>query len=80
MERIQSLPEALWRYWEHYRPNYKTQTRDTSQYAYQYLRGQLTMDQDRHFAGIARQMKGQGGQALQHFMSNSPWSASGVYR
>ena len=38
------------------------------------------MEQDRHFAGIARQMKGQDGQALQHFMSNSPWSAAGVYQ
>lgn len=48
--------------------------------AYAYLRGQLTMEQNRHFAGIARQMKGQDGQALQHFMSNSPWSAEGVYQ
>jgi SRSO17 transposase len=38
------------------------------------------MEQDRHFAGIARQMNGQDGQALQHFMSNSPWSADGVYQ
>lgn len=38
------------------------------------------MEQNRHFAGIARQMKGQDGQAMQHFMSNSPWSAEGVYQ
>lgn len=38
------------------------------------------MDKDRHYAGIARQMEGQDGQALQHFMSNSPWSSAGVYR
>jgi SRSO17 transposase len=36
------------------------------------------MGRDRHFAEIARQMKGQDGQALQQFMSNSPWSANGV--
>ena len=80
MERIQSLPAELRSYWERYRPNFKTQTRDPSEHAYQYLRGQLTMDKDRHYAGIARQMEGQDGQAMQHFMSNSPWSAAGVYR
>ena len=72
MERIQGLPDDLRSYWERYRPNFKTQTRDPSEHAYQYLRGQLTMDKDRHYAGIARQMEGQDGQAMQHFMSNSP--------
>jgi len=80
VESIQSLPEELRSYWGRYRTNFKTQTRDTSEHAYQYLRGQLTMDKDRHYAGIARQMEGQDGQAMQHFMSNSPWSAAGVYR
>jgi SRSO17 transposase len=80
VERIRRLPDELRGYWEHYRPIFTTQTRDTSEHAYQYLRGQLTMDKDRHYAGIARHMEGQDGQALQHFMSNSPWSAQGVYR
>ncbi len=38
------------------------------------------MEKDRHYAGIARQMEGNDGQALQHFMSNSPWSGERVYR
>jgi len=80
VERIQGLPDELRSYWERYRPNIKTQTRDKSEHAYQYLRGQLTMDKDRHYAGIARQMEGQDGQAMQHFKSNSPRSAAGVYR
>ncbi len=37
------------------------------------------MEQDRHYAGIARRLNGGDGQALQHFMSNSPWEAAGVY-
>ena len=45
----------------------------------QSLRGQLPMDKDRLYAEIARQMEGQDGQAMQHFMSNSPWSSAGVY-
>ena len=80
MERIQGLSDELRSYWQRYRPNFTTRTRDTSEHAYQYLRGQLTMDKDRHYAGIARQMEQQDGQAMQHFMSNSPWSAAGVYR
>jgi SRSO17 transposase len=74
------LPGQLRRHWERYRDCFKTQTRDTSEHAYEYLRGQMTMDKDRHYAGIARQMAGQDGQALQHFMSNSRWSGEKVYQ
>jgi len=74
------LPGQLRRHWERYRECFKTQTRDTSEHAYEYLRGQMTMDNDRHYAGIARQMEGEDGQALQHFMSNSPWSGAEVYQ
>lgn len=37
------------------------------------------MEKDRHFAGIATKMEGEDGQALQHFMSQSPWAEDGVY-
>jgi len=37
------------------------------------------MESDRNFAGIANQMEAADGQAMQHFMSNSPWSGQGVY-
>lgn len=74
------MPGKLRDHWERYRNSFRTRTHDTSELAYTYLRGQFTMDQDRHFAGIARQIKGQDGQALQHFMSNSPWSADDVYQ
>jgi SRSO17 transposase len=43
------------------------------------MRGQLTMDRDRNFAGIASRMESADGQAMQHFMSNSPWSGAGVF-
>jgi SRSO17 transposase len=42
------------------------------------MRGQLTMEHDRNFAGIAGSMEGADGQAMQHFMSQSPWSGPGV--
>ena len=37
------------------------------------------MDTRRNFANIERNMRGNDGQALQHFMSNSPWSGQGVF-
>jgi SRSO17 transposase len=37
------------------------------------------MDGERHFATMARNMTGDDGQALQHFMSNSPWSGPVVF-
>ena len=79
LERIEALPDQLHQHWERFHDCFKTRTRDTSEHAYQYLRGQLTMDKDRHYAGIARQTEGNDGQALQHFMSNSPWSGQRVY-
>lgn len=43
------------------------------------MRGQLTMESDRNFAGIANSMENADGQAMQHFMSNSPWSGAEVF-
>jgi SRSO17 transposase len=39
----------------------------------------MTMERDRNFAGIANSMENSDGQALQHFMSNSPWFGQGVF-
>jgi len=39
----------------------------------------LTMDNERNFANMARNMTGDDGQALQHFMSNSPWVGQAVF-
>jgi len=52
-------------------------TRDTSEYALDYLSAQLRMDNDRNFAQMARRTH-VAPQNLQHFMSHSPWSAKGV--
>lgn len=37
------------------------------------------MQGDRNFVGIAGSMENADGQAMQHFMSNSPWSGAGVF-
>jgi SRSO17 transposase len=39
----------------------------------------MTMESRRNFVGIANRMEQADGQALQHFMSNSPWSGQRVY-
>ena len=37
------------------------------------------MESDRNFAGIAHNLENSDGQAMQHFVSNSPWSGQGVF-
>jgi len=69
----------LQEHWERFRWNFRTKTRDTSKRGLAYLQGQLTMKADRHFAGIADTIEAADGQAMQHFMSESPWKAAGVY-
>jgi len=79
VEAIGTLGERLYAFWHRFRGCFTTCTRDTSGRAYAYLRGQLTMDGERNFANIARHMTGDDGQALQHFMSTSPWSGPAVF-
>jgi SRSO17 transposase len=47
--------------------------------AYNYLSGLLRMKSERNYASIGRQT-GASGQGVQHFMSNSPWSAQAAIR
>lgn len=78
-EAIHTLGQRLHDFWNRYRSCFKTQTRDASAYAQHYLSGLLRMERHRHFSGIGREA-GVEGQNIQHFMSNSPWSAEAVYR
>lgn len=74
------LGERVRGVWERYRDCFRTRTRDTSEQAWIYLRGLLTVDQERTFANIARRVQGPAadGQRVQHFMTASPWSARAV--
>ena len=62
-----------------YRACFVTKTRDVNEHASTYLRGQLTMDAKRNFANVDRRVTGGDGQAIQHFMSKSPWSGQAVF-
>jgi SRSO17 transposase len=79
IEKIKELAPQLRKHWQRFRQRFKSKTRDTSEHALAYLQGQMTMESDRNFAGIANSMENSDGQALQHFMSNSPWSGQGVF-
>lgn len=77
---VAEVAERLRAVWSRYRACFRTQTRETSENAWTYLRGVLTMDQERTFASIARRVEGAetDSQRIQHFMSASPWSAQAV--
>ena len=79
-DAVASLAERLHALWTRFRPCFKTTTRDASSHAWVYLRGVLTMTSKRTFANIARRVgePTDDGQALQQFMSDSPWSAQAV--
>ena len=77
-EATATVGARLYEFWLRFHDCFTTRTRDTSPNAYNSLRGQLTRDNERNFANMARNMTGDDGQALQHFMANSPWSGPAV--
>ena len=80
-EAIAQLGADLYALWQRYRACFKTKTQDPSEHAFTYLRGLLNMETKRNYANIARRVNGlaDDGQALQNFMSDSPWDAQGVF-
>jgi len=74
---INNLGQRLYDFWDRYSDSFQTTTRDTSYYALDYLSGLLRMKDERNFTKIGL-TTGQSPQNIQHFMSNSPWSAQDV--
>ena len=68
------LPERLHHFWRRYYECFKTKTRNTGEYADHYLSCLLRMETKRNYTNIGR-AAGVAGENIQHFMSNSPWSA-----
>ena len=81
-EAITDLAGRLHRIWSRFRDCFTTRTRATSEYAFVYLRGLLTMDTKRNYANIARRVidSDDDGQNIQHFMSDSPWTGQSVFK
>ncbi len=80
-EAVADLADRLHRIWTRFRRCLITKTRDTSTYAFVYLRGLLTIDIKRNYANISRRVisPGSDGQNLQHFMSDSPWEGRSIF-
>src|SRR3712207_3055050 len=74
---IKKLGQRLYEFWERYAECFETTTRDASHYALDFLSGLLRMTNERNFSQIGR-TTGQSPQNVQHFMTNSPWSAEEV--
>ena len=77
LESVQVLGEKLRVFWDRFRGCFKTKTRDTSEYGYNYMSAQLRMETNRNFANIGRE-SGDNIQNIQQFMSDSPWSSQSV--
>jgi SRSO17 transposase len=79
---IASLGDRLNGTWTRYRSCFRTKTRESGEHAWTYLRGLLEMKTGRNYANVARRVNGvkDDGQALQQFMSDSPWDAQTVIR
>jgi SRSO17 transposase len=80
-EAVADLADRLRGIWSRFRGCFRTKTRDTSENAWVYLRGLLTMESERNFSNIARRVLGidDDGQNLQQFMSDSPWPGQEVF-
>jgi SRSO17 transposase len=81
LEAVQSLGRQLFDCWDRFHDCFTTRTRDTSAYAHVYLKGLLLLPEERNYANIARRIIGSDddGQALQQFMSDSPWHTHRVF-
>src|SRR3972149_6424689 len=77
LEAVQGIGDRLYEFWTRFGERFRTTTRDGSTYAYLYLSGLLRMPEKRNFTHIGRSVN-VAGQNIQHFMSNSPWSAQEV--
>lgn len=75
---VAHLGAHLLQFWLRFRSCCTTRTRDPSAHADAYLRAQWTLDTARNCATLDRTLHGGDGQALPHFLSNSPWSGPAV--
>src|SRR5258708_16357451 len=76
-ETVEEVAERLRSVWGRYRACFTTKTRDTSELAWTYLRGALTMAGQRTFTNIARRIEGpqRDGQPRHTFTPSPPCPA-----
>lgn len=81
LKSLEKVGLRLHETWERYKDVFRTKTRDTSEYAWIYLRGLLTLEKKRNYVNIAKNIEGvnSDGQKIQHFISDSPWNGKKVF-
>jgi len=80
-DAIENLGQRLHDFWKRYHGCFTTLRHDTSEHALTYLKGLFLLSNQRNYKEIARKIEDptSDGQNLQHFMSDSPWSATAVF-
>jgi SRSO17 transposase len=73
------MGQRLTDFYDRFRTNVRTKTRDTSEYGLCYMSGLLRMETKRTMTNIGRKTDVPE-QNMQHFMSYSPWSGRGLIR
>lgn len=73
VEDIQGQAEALVEFHRQYTSYFQTQTRDNSNQALEYMKGQLLLKSKRNMSQMATEVTDINEQALSHFTANSPW-------
>lgn len=81
IDKIHMLPDKLQDTWARFRNCFKTKTRDSSLHANTYLKGLILLKTERNYTNISKQIMDiqDDGQAIQHFITDSPWSAKSVF-
>ena len=77
LEELRNLPELLLGIHSRYAPSFRTQTRTVVRHAIDYLHG-LFIAKERNVTCISKTVPGSSYQALQHFITDSPWDEGGV--
>jgi SRSO17 transposase len=77
LDEIDQLGQRLVQFVKQFSLCLRNRTHDVSEYTFHYLSGLLRMKANRNMAEIGRKV-GVPPQNVQHFMSNSPWSALAV--
>lgn len=80
-EVVEKLGERLHAIWQRFHLCFTAARHNTSEYALHYLKGLLLLPRKRNYKNIARRVIASDcdGQNLQHFISDSPWSAAAVF-
>ncbi len=74
---IEKLGQSLYEFWERYAECFETTTRDGSHYALDFLSGLLRMTSEGNLTRLGARAANRR-RNVQHFMTNSPWSAQEV--